>query len=169
MEEVITLLRDSFPWVATILFGLSLVVEFTKIKFNPWSWLFGAISKALTKDIDKRLDEIVNGKSAQYQEIIDTLNKTTAAIADMNKTIDGNEMARLRWDILSFADSCRSGNIHSKDAFHHIIESNDKYHMIINKHGFVNGVIDAEMAFILDTYKEYYLDNMHPLKKGVIG
>ena len=159
MKEVIALLEDSLPWVATILFGLSLVVEFTKIKFNPWSWLFDIIAKALTKDIDKRLDEIVNVKSAHYQEIIDTLNKTTAAIADMNKTIDSNEMARLRWEILAFADSCRSGNKHSKDAFHHIIESNDKYHAIIDKHGFVNGVIDAEMAYILSVYQERLATN----------
>lgn len=148
ITEVITLLQDSFPLVAAVLFGLSLVVEFTKIKFNPWSWLFDTIATALTKSIDKRLETIV-----------ETLSQTTAAIADMNKTIDSNEMARLRWEILAFADSCRSGNKHSKDAFHHIIESNDKYHAIIDKHGFVNGVIDVEMAYILSVYQERLATN----------
>lgn len=124
-------------------------------------------------DINRRLDEVVNIKSKHYQEIVKWQNATDEDVNDlkiitsqmvtmmdeistkldkMYEDQDANEMVRLRWEILSFADSCRSGNKHSKDAFHHIIESNDKYHRIIDKRGFVNGVIDAEMEYILEAY-----------------
>ncbi len=124
-------------------------------------------------DINRRLDEVVNIKSKHYQDIVKWQDTTNGDVSDlklitsqiiakmddigakldqMYKDQDSNEMARLRWEILSFAESCRSGRKHSKDAFHHIIESNDKYHRIIEKRGFVNGVIDAEMEYILEAY-----------------
>ena len=124
-------------------------------------------------DINKRLDEVVYIKSKHYQDIVKwqsatdgdvndlkvitsqmvtMMNEISTKLDKMYEDQDANEMVRLRWEILSFADSCRSGNKHSKDAFHHIIESNDKYHRIIEKRGFVNGVIDAEMEYIKEAY-----------------
>ena len=125
------------------------------------------------ENINKRLDEVVYVKSKHYEDIVKWQHTTDVDVSDL-KTItaqlfnkmdeiankidkmyedqDANEMTRLRWEILSFADSCRSGSKHSKDAFHHIIENSDKYHRIIEKRGFINGVIDAEMEYILETY-----------------
>ena len=124
-------------------------------------------------DINRRLDEVVYVKSKHYDEIvkwqghtnddvndlkivttkiIEKMDEIGKKIDSMYEDQDANEMTRLRWEILSFADSCRSGSKHSKDAFHHIIENSDKYHKIIAKRGFVNGVIDAEMEYILETY-----------------
>ena len=189
MKEWINLAQDNIPWLAVVLLVVSGVFEFSKIKVNPWSWMFKAVKTKMVEDIqkdndsihqenadiNKRLDEVVYVKSEHYKEIVQWRNdvnevvkglesmnsKIVSAIDKLNEKLDEmyqgqdeNEMIRLRWEILSFADSCRSGGKHSKDAFHHIIESNDKYHRIIEKRGFVNGVIDAEMEYILDIYKE---------------
>ena len=189
MEELINLAQDNIPWLAVVLLVITGVFEFSKIRVNPWSWMFKTIKTKMTEDIqkdndsihqenadiNKRLDEVVYVKSEHYKEIVqwrNDVNEVVKGLESMNSKIvgaidklyekldemyqgqDENEMVRLRWEILSFADSCRSGSKHSKDAFHHIIESNDKYHKIIEKRGFVNGVIDAEMEYILDIYKE---------------
>lgn len=136
MSELIGNLKEYFPWLAGFLFVLSFVCEFSKIKINPWSWLFSEVSKKLNNGTNERLDKIEN------------------TLADLSETIDENEMNRLRYEILSFANTCKIGGKHSKDEFHHIIEVNDKYHRIIQKRGYVNGLIDAEMDFILDTYRK---------------
>ena len=189
MKELINLAQDNIPWLAVVLIVITGVFEFSKIKVNPWSWMFKTIKTKMTEDIqrdndsihkenadiNKRLDEVIYIKSEHYKEIVQWRNdinevvkglenvnsKVAEAIDGLNEKLDEmyqgqdeNEMVRLRWEILSFADSCRGGNKHSKDAFHHIIESNDKYHRIIEKRSFVNGVIDAEMEYILDTYRE---------------
>lgn len=172
MKDLISLAQENIPWVATILIIVSFVFEFSKIKINPWSWMFKYFKKKITEDIhnenteiNKRLDEVVYVKSKHYDEIvnglsslnqrlIDTMECVNEKLDEMYHSQDENEMIRLRWEILSFADSCKSGMNHSKDAFHHIIETNDKYHRIIEKRNFVNGVIDAEMDYIMSTYRE---------------
>lgn len=167
MEQLMELAKGNLlPWIAVVLLILSWVFEVSKIKISPWSWLFGQIAQLITKDVkkeitdvNKRLDDIVYIKSTHYQEIIEGLGKTASIMEEIWQAIDENEMNRLRWEILSFADSLRSGNIHSIDAFRHIIEVNDKYHRIIDKRGFVNGVIDAEMAYITEEYKRHLKEN----------
>lgn len=131
-------------------------------------------------DINRRLDEVVYVKSKHYQEIVqwredineivkglegvnlkivETINNMNSKLDEMYESQDENEMNRLRWEILSFADSLKCGEKHSQDAFHHIIEVNDKYHRIITKRGFVNGVIDAEMEYVKETYKKLLKNN----------
>lgn len=136
MNELMETLNNYFSWLASGVFVLSWVCEFSKIKINPWSWLFKTVSKKINNGTNERLDKI----------------ETT--LSNLSETIDENEMTRLRYEILSFANTCKTGGKHSKDEFHHIIEINDKYHRIIQKRGYVNGLIDAEMDFILDTYRK---------------
>lgn len=171
MNDLISLIQENASWVLIAFAGISIFIEFTPIKVNPLSWIYKTFKNKITEDIhqenediNRRLDEVVYVKSRHYDEIVHNLddmnNKIFNVMETMNSKLDEmyenqdeNEMVRLRWEILSFADSLRSSNKHSKDAFHHIIESNDKYHRIINKRGFTNGVIDAEMAFIMETYR----------------
>ena len=172
MEDLIPILKDGFPWLAGGLFALSLIFECTKIKISPWTWLFTWISKLITKgvkdeidtkisdvnvemsNINKRLDDIVYIKSAHYQEITDGLKQMADKLEDMAKDSDDKEMMRLRWEILSFARSLKNGDKYSQDEFYHIFEANDKYHRIIAKRNFVNGVIDADMKYVNEVYQK---------------
>ena len=189
MNQLIELAQDNIPWIGTLFIFLSIFFEFSKIKINPLSWMFKALSQKITEDIhkenvaihkenediNKRLDEVVNVKSEHYKDIVKWQKETDKEVSDLqslnakimelmdnvNSKIDEmrthqdeNEMHRMRWEILSFADSLKGGNKHSKDAFHHIFDINAKYHKIIEKRKFVNGVIDIEMEYITETYME---------------
>ena len=172
MDELIPIVKDSFPWLAGGLFCLSLIFECTKIKISPWTWLFSWIAKIITKDvsaevdskidcvnkemtdINKRLDDIVYIKSAHYQEITDGLKLMADKLEEMARDNDDKEMMRLRWEILSFARSLKNGDKYSQDEFYHIFEANDKYHRIIAKRNFVNGVIDADMRYVNEVYQK---------------
>lgn len=112
----------------------SIFFEVSKIKVNPISFVL--------RWVGKRMFEPVNGK----------LNA-------MEKAIDENEIDRIRWEVLDFANSCRNKRRHTKDEFDHIISQNDKYHKLLDKYDMENGVFDAEYAYILRLYKKCQDEN----------
>ena len=113
----------------------SVVIQVAPIKVNPWTWLFKWIGQQLNGDMRKSLCEL-------------------------SRTVDQNEIDRIRYEIMDFANSCRNHRRHTKDEFHHIVEINIKYHALIKKHDIQNGVLDAEYAYIEKTYQRC-------LEKGV--
>lgn len=114
---------------ALLLAGVSAFVEFTPIKFNPIS----SFARWLGKKINGPLYE---------------------AVAEIRDSIDDNEIDRIRWEILDFANSCRNGRLHTKDEFIHIIALNAKYHDILKKRNLTNGLIDLEYSYIEELYRK---------------
>jgi hypothetical protein len=114
--------------IALVVAAASLFFEISKIKVNPITFILRWIGKRMFEPFDRRMDAL-------------------------EKTIDENEMDRIRWEILDFANSCRSHRRHTKDEFTHIISQNDKYHQLLDKYEMENGVFDVEYAYILQLYK----------------
>lgn len=102
---------------------LGLLVQITPIKINPISWL----GKQLNKD---------------------TLDK----VCKLEKMIDSNRMKSIRWEILSFANSCKKHEKHSQDEFSHIIDIHSEYEDLCELNDFTNGVVDVEYDYILEVY-----------------
>lgn len=124
------------------LFVLGLFVQFTPvIKFNPFT--------AVCKWIGKTINSAVLGR----------LDKIDDRLDQQRKSIDENEMDRIRWEVLDFANACRNHVKHTKDEFQHIISLNTKYHALLDKYGQENGVFDAEYAYILELYHKCQIDN----------
>jgi len=113
---------------------LGIFVEITPIKINPVSWLFKWVRNAL-------------------------LGELTEKIEKMDKKIDDNEIYRLRWEILDFANSCRNKRKHSKEEFDHIIDANAKYHKILDSREQKNGQIDADYKYIMELYNRCSKEN----------
>lgn len=124
-----------------ILLGLSVVVEVAPIKVNPWSALLKWIGRIINDDVVTRLQRLEERADAQ------------------RKSIDENEMDRIRWEVLDFANACRNHVRHTKDEFQHIISLNTKYHNLLEKYQQANGVFDAEYEYILELYKELQHNN----------
>lgn len=120
-----------------VLFLLGIFVEITPvIKFNPISAVIGWVGKRMNRDVDKRLERLE--KRADEQR----------------KSIDENEMDRIRWEVLNFANECRNHERHTLDEFRHIISLNGKYHNLLKKTNTENGVFDAEYEYILEVYAQ---------------
>lgn len=124
-----------------ILLGLSVTVEVAPIKINPWSALLKWIGRIINDDVVTRLQRLEERADAQ------------------RKSIDENEMDRIRWEVLDFANACRNHVRHTKDEFQHIISLNTKYHNLLEKYQQANGVFDAEYDYILELYKELQHNN----------
>jgi len=129
MEKLISGIVSGEPSsIALIVAAASIFFEFSKIKVNPISFVLRWAGKRMFEPFDIRLDAV-------------------------EKTIDENEIGRIRWEVLDFANSCRNGRRHTKDEFDHIISENDKYHKLLDKYEMENGVFDAEYAYILKLYQ----------------
>lgn len=119
---------------ALILLGVSSLIEITPIKWNPISSILAWFGRK------------ING----------SLVKQVTALAEK---IDTNEIDRIRWEILAFANSCRNGTHHTKDEFTHIIDLNAKYHEILEARDKTNGQIDLEYEYIVQIYKHCMEEN----------
>lgn len=104
------------------------LVEIVPIKLNPLSRLLKWMGEQLNGSIQRELQEI-------------------------KRDVDQNEIDRIRWEILDFANGCRNHCHHSKEEFHHIVELNEKYHKLIQRNHLTNGVLDREYAYIEKIYE----------------
>ncbi len=139
LEEVLTRCVDNWEGIALV---LGLFVEFTPaIKFSPIKAILRWIGKAVNGEVLQRIEGLE--KRADEQR----------------RSIDENEMDRIRWEIFDFANECRNGVLHTKDEFQHVISLNTKYHALLDKYGEENGVFDAEYAYILELYKKCQREN----------
>lgn len=146
METAPAQLKLFFDWClehwSFVLFILGAFVQFTPaIRFSPLTAICKWIGKAL------------NG------EVIERISNLEACSDEQQKSIDENEMDRIRWEVLDFANACRNHRKHTKDEFQHIIAITTKYHDLLDKYEQKNGIFDAEYAYILDLYSECQRNN----------
>lgn len=131
-----------------ILAILSVFVEVTPIKFNPVTFLVklpGRIMAWISKTISA--------------PVLEELAKQEITMGEIRDVVDDNEIDRIRWEILDFANSCRQHKKHTMDEFVHIIELNSKYHTILDRRKLTNGRIDIEYSFIEKIYQQCLEEN----------
>jgi len=134
-------IQDIINLVVGGLAALGLAIDLSPIKLNPYKWLFSHLGKLLNSDLSMRLDE---------------LNKKQTELAD---NFANHEIVQLRKDILSFADSCRNGEKHSKEEFNHVFDSHNQYERILAKTGKTNGLITASFEYIKEIYQSCLKEN----------
>lgn len=107
--------------------------------------------KDKTEELMKKMGEVENTLS---QKVDDIKTELTQKIQEVSKRNDEDERDRIRWEVLSFANSCKAGEKHSQDEFRHIIELNTKYHKLLAKYNGENGVFDVEYEFVKNHYAD---------------
>lgn len=122
---------------------ISVFVEISKIKLNPWGMLFEYIGRRLNRDVKKELDNI-HGELKRQGEYL----------REIEMTVDMNEIKRIRAEIFAFADSCKMGEKHTEEAFLHIIDIHEDYEELIEKYGMTNGRISMDYDYIMGVYQE---------------
>lgn len=138
---MIDLILGNADNAVSIIAILSVFFELTPIKINPISSLLKYIGTKLNEDV---IAEVTSMK---------------AEIKKIDDKVDQNEIDRIRWEILDFANSCRNQKKHTREEFLHIIELNEKYHSIIDEKQIKNGQIDIEYGFIEKLYNRCLEEN----------
>lgn len=106
---------------------------------------FNTISEHLSK-VDNQLANVMLINAEQ-----------TKTIEYMNEKIDTNEIDRLRWEIISFANSLRNddGQSATLEGYNHVFDAYGKYEKLLETLGRKNGKIDNEYAYIKIMYNEF--------------
>lgn len=139
--------KDEISIGVIIVIVLMSLVEVSKIKINPWSWLLGLIGKKLNSGIDKKVSEIE---------------------AKLDKHIADDETEKLetkRRDILDFANACMNGRRHTQEQFNFVIKKCDEYELYIEKNHIKNGEISSAISEIRRLYTKCRQRNSF-LKEG---
>ena len=139
-------------WIAhnliQILIILSVFIQITPIKWNPWSTFFNWVGKIITSE-----------STSQINKLIEKTDNLEQNILNVQSNLNENEKDRIRWEILDFANSCRNGKLHTKDEFEHIITLNKKYKTLLKITNDENGVFEVEYEYIKELYAENLKNN----------
>lgn len=106
---------------------------------------FNTISMHLN-NVDKQLADVMLINAEQ-----------TKTIEHMDEKIDTNEIDRLRWEIISFANSLRydDGQSATLEGYNHVFDAYGKYEKLLESLGRKNGKIDNEYAYIKIMFNEF--------------
>lgn len=144
-----------------ILLICSIFFEIAPIKLNPISWLVGFIFKPIRTDINEmrvelnnNIENVKNELKSDIESIKEEQSQQKESIDDLLRANEMNEVSRIRWEIIEFANSIENKQLHMRDEYRHIIDDNKRYHILIEKYGLDNGIIDEEYEKIYKHYKE---------------
>ena len=123
IEQILDWLVKNFLQVLII---FSIFIQITPIKWNPLTSLADWLAKIFTKDINESIEDMQED------------------IKEIRDDMDENEKDRIRWEVLSFANSCRVGRKHTQEEFRHIADLNDKYKILLERKKDKNGVFKTQ-------------------------
>lgn len=141
MLEELTL-GELLGWGSAILVAMSGVIEVSKIKLNPWSWLARHVGRAINGEVLDKMDAM--------NDRVDMLSSKV----DQSEARQAERDAKLaRNHILRFGDEVRIGTRHSKESFDEVLADITAYEAYCQAHPeFPNHRTRAAEKFITETY-----------------
>lgn len=148
MLEELTM-GELLGWCGAAVVALSGVVEFSKIKINPWTWLARHVGRAINGEVLDKMDAL--------NERVD---KLSGKVDQIEARQDERDAKTARTHILRFGDEVRIGVRHSKESFDEVLADITAYESYCNAHPeFPNNRTRAAEKFISETYDECLREN----------
>lgn len=130
------------PVIFLLLAIFATFFELSKIKINPWSWLFGIVGRLMNKEIIQDISELKDD------------------IKKVKNDIDMGHARQARSNILRFGDELRLHQKHSKDLFDSILVDIDEYEKYcLENPMFKNSMTIETIEIIKDAYKDCLKEN----------
>lgn len=150
--EIFLLVRENLGIGALGLMILMSLIEFSKIKINPWSW----IGKLFNKDMNEKLIE----QSKRISDLSDKIDNVEKKITDVKKEVTASDAKGARYRILRFEDEIRHQVLHTKEHYDQIIEDINTYEIFCKDNKwFANNQAHWAIATIRKRYEEHNVDN----------
>lgn len=139
VKEVFDLLNNYSGLTTIAVVVLASLLEVSKIKINPWSWLGGLLNK----------------------DVICKVNKIEIDVAEVKKEVGENNAVSARYRILRFDDELLHDVKHTKEHFDQILLDIDIYEKYCNDHPeFRNNLAVMAIQHIKDVYQRCSRDNL---------
>ena len=153
-------LENLITSIVVVIVVLSIIVEkISKFPFQPWSKFFRWIGENITKETNKKIDELEKQYLDNKKAISDLDKKLELKFDEKQREDDEKEAKRLRASIIAFADSCRVGNKHTQNHFENIMRDYSDYISYCERHEIPNHFIESEYKYIENLYQERLVKN----------
>lgn len=138
VKEVFDLVNSYSGFSAIVFVVLASILEVSKIKINPWSWIGSVLNK----------------------EVVEKVDKIEKDIADVKKKVGESDAVNSRYRILRFDDELLHDVKHSKEHFDQILHDIDVYEKYCNEHrDFENNIALMAIKHIKVVYQNCIENN----------
>lgn len=128
--------------IALAIAAISVVIQITPVKVNPWTWLARKIGKAINGDMMDEFKAMRKDLDAMKAEIEETNAKN------------------MRTKIIRFASEIRVHQLHTKDYFDEVMDDITAYEQYCDTHkNFKNSITVMSSELITETYKKCLEEN----------
>ena len=126
MKEILLNINDYLTIILALLISILSILE---------------KSKSISKKPLSKLIKFLNGN------LTEKVDRITQKIEFVEKKVDENEKDRIKQEILSFSNSLRKGEPHTREEFMHIFDIYEKYKKLGG-----NSFVQMEIEFIHECY-----------------
>lgn len=112
--------------------------------------------ETLKTDIEKNGNdrELLQKQMADYSEEMHEMRKELLdALKDMRREILTEKIDNIRWTIIDFSNSLRSGRTYDLEAYNHIVDIDSKYEKLLEENGMENGRVTMAMKLVKEKYE----------------
>lgn len=134
LAEVLEYIKEIVTNPSVIFIGAITLIEVSPIKVNPWQKIFAWIRNLFLGEIISQLMEL-------------------------KRDFEETKAQDKRWHILSFARSCRQGELHTKEEWNHAISELKDYERYTKEKDIDNGVIEENAKYLRKLYNDRLTKN----------
>lgn len=128
---------------ALILIVLGIFIDITPgIKWNPIKTIFKYLGKAFNSSVESELNTLKSAMNIKFDELQSEQLAQRETLDRLILDQTNKEIGRLRWEVIDFQNSIMNGVKHSRDQYNHVLDSYDKYILIMQ-----NPNIDSDEYF----------------------
>ena len=155
-EEILTLVEDllkamdnprfkgTLGTVALLVAIIMTILQCSKIKLNPWSWIARRIGNAINHDV-----------IAQMKELNEKVDRVSKRQDEQDADRDRERAVDARQRILRTADEISNGDEHSEEYFNDMWDDINLYERYVKEHpNFANGKAVDAITLCTETYHE---------------
>lgn len=163
LQEIIDLFKGHVsPWIALFVI-LSLLIEITPIKLNPWSWLAGKLGKAFNGELVKEIGNLKTEMGAKIETLEVEIGSVKQEVKDMKKDVSDireeakeREATSRRSRILEFGDEILHNVDYSKEHWDSVLMDISEYENYCDDHPhYMNNVAKATIKHIKYMYDKH--------------
>lgn len=143
--ELYVIVRENLGVGVAGLVVIMSLIEFSKIKINPWSFIGNIFNKELRSQIDSQGDQI---------------NALSEKVSNIQTEVNENAAMSSRYRILRFDDEIRHGTLHTKEHYDQIMVDIDIYEAFCKRNpDFRNNLAHKAISNIKRVYDVHNDDN----------
>lgn len=122
--------------VMICLFILSGLIEFSKIKINPWSAIANFIRNFLLKETNEAINEMRDTQKKMQNDLAEHIAQS------------------YRQTVINFTTECMNGQRHTKEQFNYVFKSYRYYEKYVKDNGLTNDEVNESVEYIRHIYQK---------------